>query len=97
MACYFFPKNPQKKGKVYQASMQAASSETMGVQEFPFLTPHNKSLLHAHVYSNLKRVIMCVVPPQTQLPLDTHIDKGNRLNDQIQSPVGKVSLPANKG
>lgn len=59
--------------------MQAASSESMGVQEFPFLTPHNKSLLHAHIYSNLKRIIMYVVPPRTHPPLDTHIDNSEQI------------------
>lgn len=77
--------------------MQAAISETVGVQETPFLPPHNKSLLHAHIYSNLKRIIIYVVPP----PKHTHLwtltlTAVNRLNNQMQSSVGKVNAPANK-
>lgn len=51
----FFPKNPQKKGRVYQASMQAASSETMGVQEMPFLTPHKQIIAPCtHLFKSQK-------------------------------------------
>lgn len=75
----FFPKNPQKKDGVCQTSIQAASLENAGVQETPFLTPHNNSLLRARIYSNFKKVVICAVPPQTHPPSDTHTDNSKQV------------------
>lgn len=88
-----FPKESPEAGQ--GLSDINVSSETMGVQETPFLTPHNKSLPYAHIYSALRRFLyMWYTHKHTHLWALTIV---NRLNHQMQSPVGKVNLPAIKG
>lgn len=64
------------------------SSETMGVQETPFLTPHNKSLPYAHIYSALRRIFIHVVHPQTHPPLGTHNSEQIKSSNAISSGEG---------